>query len=282
MKWIVILTFLFSLTSNAQEESLCYELSHDQLGIKSSYLFGTMHVMETNRFFFPKKLSRFLKKSDALCLEIKHITDVQINPDMLFDSTLNLKSNCDSAKWAKITSWAEDKLYMKPQQFEENFRYAKPFMLFQFILTMNLPINKKSHEQELEKIAALNKLEFLGLESAEEQLNIFNQIPYDDQMDMVFNELNEDEKNKQDFNDMQQAYIKQNLTILCDFSSEKNFMGYKALFLDNRNKKWIPKMKEMMLKERVFFAVGAGHLCGENGLIALLRREGFKLKPIKL
>ncbi len=282
MKWIVILTFLFSLTINAQEQSLCYELSHEQLGIKSSYLFGTMHVMETNRFFFPKKLSRFLKKSDALCLEIKNITDVQINPDILFDSTLNLKSNCDSAEWAKITSWAEDKLYMKPQQFEENFRYAKPFMLFQFILAMNLPVNKKSHEQELEKIAALNKMEFLGLESAEEQLNIFNQIPFNDQMDMVFKELSEDEKNKQDFNDMQQAYIKQDLTILCDFSSEKNFIGYKALFLDNRNKNWIPKMKEMMLKEKVFFAVGAGHLCGENGLIALLKREGFKLKPIEL
>jgi len=41
-------------------------------------------------------------------------------------------------------------------------------------------------------------------------------------------------------------------------------------------------MKEMMLKEKVFFAVGAGHLCGENGLIALLKREGFKLKPIEL
>ncbi|MBG39281.1 MAG: hypothetical protein CL857_05090 [Cryomorphaceae bacterium] len=282
MRWVAILTCLFFLQSNAQEQPLCYELSHDELGISGSYLFGTMHVMEANRFFFPKKLSRLLQKSDALCLEIKSITNVHIDPDIMFDSTLNLKAYCDSTEWSELTLWAEDKLYMKPKQFEENFKFAKPFMLFQFILAMSLPVNKKSHEQELEKIAAANKIQFLGLESVHEQLNIFNQIPFDDQMDMVFNELNEGEKNKQDFNDMQQAYIEQDLATLCDFSSDKTFVGYKALFLDNRNKKWMPKMKEMMLEEKVFFAVGAGHLCGENGLIALLKKEGFTIKPIEL
>jgi hypothetical protein len=52
--------------------------------------------------------------------------------------------------------------------------------------------------------------------------------------------------------------------------------------LDDRNKKWIPKMMEMMKKDKVFFAVGAGHLCGTNGLIALLQEEGYTLKAIKL
>ena len=41
-------------------------------------------------------------------------------------------------------------------------------------------------------------------------------------------------------------------------------------------------MKEMMIEKSVFFAVGAGHLCGEFGLIALLEKEGFDLKAIKL
>ena len=41
-------------------------------------------------------------------------------------------------------------------------------------------------------------------------------------------------------------------------------------------------MIDMMGEESVFFAVGAGHLCGEYGLIALLKKEGFDLKAIKL
>ncbi len=282
MKWILILAVLLSMHSKAQKQSLCYEISNEELGIERSYLFGTMHAMEENSFFFPKRITKLLEKSDALCLEIKNITEVRINPDMLIDTTLHLKAYCDSAEWSSLTIWAEEKLLMKPIQFEANFEHAKPFMLFQFILAMNLPTNRKSHEQELEKIAASKEIQLLGLESIDEQLNIFNQIPFDDQMDMVFNELYNGQKSIQDFNDMQQAYKKQALNVLCDFATNEKLAGNTALFLDNRNKKWIPKMKEMMIEKSVFFAVGAGHLCGEFGLIALLEKEGFDLKAIKL
>ena len=282
MKWIIVLAGLISLHSNAQEQSLCYEISNQKLGIERSYLFGTMHAMEENSFFFPKRITKLLEKSDALCLEIKNITEVRINPDMLIDTTLHLKAYCDSAEWSNLTKWAEEKLLMMPIQFEANFEHAKPFMLFQFILAMNLPTNTKSHERELEKIAALNKIQLLGLESVDEQLNIFNQIPFDDQMDMVFSELNNGQKSIQDFKNLQQAYKEQRLNILCAFASNEKLAGNTALFLDNRNKRWIPKMIDMMGEESVFFAVGAGHLCGEYGLIALLKKEGFDLKAIKL
>ena len=66
MKWIVIVAGLLSFHSNAQEQSLCYEISHEKLGIERSYLFGTMHAMEENSFFFPKRITKLLEKSDAL------------------------------------------------------------------------------------------------------------------------------------------------------------------------------------------------------------------------
>jgi hypothetical protein len=283
MRWFTILLIsLLSFRSAAQEQTLCFEISHQELDIETSYLFGTMHAMEESRFFFPKKITKLLGKTDALCLEIKNISEVRIAPEMLFDTTLNLKAYCNSEEWLNLTIWAEEKLFMKPLQFQENFKHARPFMLFQFILAMNLPANKKSHEQELEKIAVSNKSQLLGLESANEQLNIFNQIPFDDQMNMVFSELTNREKNIQDFNDMQRAYRNQNLNVLCDFANNETLAGNKALFLDDRNKKWIPKMREMMTEKSTFFAVGAGHLCGKNGLISLLKKEGFKLKVIKL
>jgi uncharacterized protein YbaP (TraB family) len=36
-----------------------------------------------------------------------------------------------------------------------------------------------------------------------------------------------------------------------------------------------------MKKEPVFVAVGAGHLPGEQGLIALLKKAGYKLRPLE-
>jgi uncharacterized protein YbaP (TraB family) len=41
-------------------------------------------------------------------------------------------------------------------------------------------------------------------------------------------------------------------------------------------------MKNLMVEKPVFFAVGAGHLAGENGVIKLLRKEGYKLTPISI
>ena len=50
--------------------------------------------------------------------------------------------------------------------------------------------------------------------------------------------------------------------------------------LDKRNHNWIPQIARMASEKPSFFAVGAGHLVGENGLITLLRSEGFTLTPV--
>ena len=56
---------------------------------------------------------------------------------------------------------------------------------------------------------------------------------------------------------------------------EQHFM------LDARNKKWIQKMPEMMSQHSVFFAVGAAHLPGDNGVINLLKKAGYTVKSIE-
>ena len=37
-----------------------------------------------------------------------------------------------------------------------------------------------------------------------------------------------------------------------------------------------------MKNKSVFFAVGAAHLCGQDGLIELLTKEGFQIAGVKL
>ena len=46
-----------------------------------------------------------------------------------------------------------------------------------------------------------------------------------------------------------------------------------------RNKNWLPKMKQEMAQQPTLFAVGAAHLMGSQGLIALLRQEGYTVTP---
>ena len=48
-----------------------------------------------------------------------------------------------------------------------------------------------------------------------------------------------------------------------------------------RNRNWEKQMKELLPKQSTLFVVGAGHLPGENGMINLLRKAGYKVKPVK-
>ncbi len=47
-----------------------------------------------------------------------------------------------------------------------------------------------------------------------------------------------------------------------------------------RNKKWVEIMPEIMQQNSTVFAVGAGHLGGEMGVIHLLERAGYDVKPV--
>jgi uncharacterized protein YbaP (TraB family) len=64
--------------------------------------------------------------------------------------------------------------------------------------------------------------------------------------------------------------------------AETESMGaFENLLLGNRNQNWIPKMDILMQNQSTFFAVGAGHLGGNQGVIALLRKKGYQVEAVK-
>ena len=52
------------------------------------------------------------------------------------------------------------------------------------------------------------------------------------------------------------------------------------ILLDKRNVNWVKQLKTILPEKNIFMAVGAGHLVGKMGLIELLKREGYTLRPI--
>ena len=53
----------------------------------------------------------------------------------------------------------------------------------------------------------------------------------------------------------------------------------KSLITD-RNERMAEKAKELLQSKRVFIAVGAAHLGGDLGLLNLLKRKGYTIKPV--
>jgi len=48
-----------------------------------------------------------------------------------------------------------------------------------------------------------------------------------------------------------------------------------------RNEDWIPKLETILADGNVFVAVGADHLTGKRGVVALLEKRGYKLTRVK-
>lgn len=54
-----------------------------------------------------------------------------------------------------------------------------------------------------------------------------------------------------------------------------------AALLDDRNHNWIGMMPDMMAETPTLFVVGAGHLCGEQGVLKLLEGLGYTVEGMK-
>jgi uncharacterized protein YbaP (TraB family) len=62
--------------------------------------------------------------------------------------------------------------------------------------------------------------------------------------------------------------------------SDPGMESYMDLLLYNRNRRWVDQMGAIMQKGSVLFAVGAGHLPGDQGVIKLLVKKGYTVKPL--
>jgi len=141
-------------------------------------------------------------------------------------------------------------------------------------------------EQLILEEAKKNKKRVEGLETMSYQASIFDSIPYKLQAEQLLKYVNDSgsksEADKQ-FEEMIEAYKAQDIEKLGEFvQTEDGGLGnYEDILIYNRNRNWVEKLKKLMPEKSLTIAVGAGHLAGEKGVIKLLRKEGFRVRPVK-
>jgi uncharacterized protein YbaP (TraB family) len=59
------------------------------------------------------------------------------------------------------------------------------------------------------------------------------------------------------------------------------YADFQKDMLTDRNKRWVESFEEMEGEKSSFIAIGAGHLPGKEGLIELLREEGYTVEAVK-
>ncbi len=271
----------------AEQNSLLWEINGN--GLKTpSYLYGTIHLIPVSDFFITEPTKKALSAARRVTFEIniKDMTD----PSALF----NLLNEATMKDGKKLRDLLNDQDYKIVQsKFEKTgfplkmFERLKPMFLSAMLESGGKDDSgaakaaTTSYEMEFMKIADTQHKTFGGLETAEFQLSIFDSIPYEKQAAMLVKEIKtNDGSDRDELKKMIDIYKTQNITALNQMiqSGDSEISGYEDILLANRNKHWIPVMQKMMQQEPVFFAVGAGHLGGEKGVIRLLRKAGYTVK----
>ena len=142
--------------------------------------------------------------------------------------------------------------------------------------------NPVSYEDSIMRTALRNKKEITGLEEMQEEIELLIKIPTDTVINDIMEHVQKKDNSDSELRLLVTTYKNQDLPALNTLiNSSKELSDDMGIFLDERNKKWISRIAGKMSHTSVFFAVGAGHLWGENGIIALLRKQGYKVEPIK-
>jgi hypothetical protein len=284
MRYVLLLFTLFiSLFSNAQEleKSLLWKISGNGLN-KPSYLFGTIHL--TCDTSLDANTLNALEATEQLYLELD-MDDKSIQMQMM-----KLMMMKDGAKLSTLLSPEDFKIldeFMKKNlnMSVKLFDSFKPFMISSMLFPKMLDCKSQSVESELMKITKEQNEEIFGLEIAEDQMKVFDEISYQDQADELLKTVKDNlEKDKKEFQEMITIYqnkdIEGMLKMMSD-SDNKITSENQDILLNDRNKNWIPIMVKIMKDKPTFFGVGAGHLAGEEGVIKLLRKKGYKVEAVQ-
>jgi len=281
---IIIFFTLSSVQSIAQRDktnTLLWEISGNGLN-EPSYLFGTIHMICKEDFLLSESVKQKFASSKQIYLELD-MDDPQLQGKMMQQMQLpgkeTLKNILGESSFKKLNSFLQKEMNMNLVMFDK----FKPMMVMSILAQRLLPCaSLESYEINFVKMASEQKKEILGLEKVEEQIGVFDAIPDSLEIRSIMKMVNDFDAQKKEFTRMSAIYKSQDLEALYQLMVESpEMMGSQELLLDRRNRNWIPIMESAMKNSSTFFAVGAGHLGGSQGVLELLRKQGYVVKGIK-
>jgi len=281
-----------SKEGDALEKSLLWKISGKNIKTPS-FLYGTIHLIGKDDFFYPKgTLAAFEEAEDVVFeIDMNEMSDMGSQMGMLqhvfMSNDTTLKDLLTETDYNLVNTHFSD--MGLPMFMLEKF---KPMFLTVFAsgdMDMGSLLgggdqeaSTKSYEFEFFELAKELKKDVSGLETMEFQMSIFEKIPYSAQAEMLVEAIKAEDTGADSFQEMVVMYKNQDITAMINMMDEEagSMGGYDDILLVERNKNWIPIITKMMTNKSVFFAVGAGHLAGKNGVINLLKKQGYTLTPL--
>jgi uncharacterized protein len=274
-------------TTATNNNSLLWEISGNGLQ-QPSYLFGTIHMLCKDDAVLSDSLRKIIRQSKDIYFEVDMdnlFEMIGLMTQMKMKNDTTLADLLDKDGYERVKKYFEKNSSMLPFSMLETY---KPLLAVSTLAESAIPCESAvAMEQLIMEEAKRNNKNIKGLETMAFQAAIFDSIPYKLQAEQLLNYIDssgtEGGSGSSEFEELSKAYQSQDLDKLEAFS-KKNDIGisnFTEMLLYNRNRNWVEKLKTLLPAKALLIAVGAGHLPGEKGVINLLRKAGYTLKPVK-
>lgn len=285
-KVLILLGMFFTgAQMTAQTDGILWKISGNGL-TKPSYLFGTIHLYCNPENLLTQPLVDAAKASDLVAMELNlndYNTLVAIYTSSMAPVKKPLSEMLTKAQYKTVDSAI--RVVLKDSI--STYNAKSPITMMGYLYGSNDVMGCAQPMPVDFSIAQLAKQlgkETYGLESFEFQDSVLKAIPDSIQVKWLMDFCGNMGKSKKELGDFISSYDAQLSSKLYELSVtvSPEFNLYKELLLTNRNNSWVNFLKENMSSYAIFTAVGAGHLGGDDGLIAQLKKAGYTLTPISI
>jgi uncharacterized protein YbaP (TraB family) len=273
-----VFLFLFALLCGAQvcAQSAVWKVSK---GNNKIYLAGSLHVLREQDLPFPQEFERAFERSDAVVFEanLSHaggVSSLSYMRYMALPPGKTLKTELNSKVYAHLARKSAE-LGMPIQALSR----VKPCMAAMMLASGQM--SKMGFSMQgadfhyFFRARRDNKRRYF-LESVESQFKLFDGMNQNECVEQLLN----------DWDDLVQlpelvAEWKTGQTGLVEHMV-KEMKVYPAIYnamLKKRNRAWLPRLERFLnTAPTEFVIVGYAHLVGEDGLLRLLKKKGYKVE----
>ena len=269
----------------------------EKAGIEPSFLLGTMHVTDPRVLNMPQgakaafdKANAVIVESDEIIDELKVAVSLLARPDLT--TFPNGKSIYDALPKEDV------------QQLEVGLKARgiplsavsrmQPWMLSSFVVMPACEFARKAKgasflDKKLAEDAVRDGKHLIGLETIVEQLTAMTELPMEFHLQSLIETLKLGDRMNDVMATMTDLYVTGDIGMTMPMlksidtaSAETGKDGYAAFeqrIITDRNHVMAERAAIYLANGRVFMAVGALHLPGEEGLVELLRSQGFTVMP---
>lgn len=275
-----------STTASAPASSLLWKI--EKPGLPASWLFGTIHLTDPKIAVLPGNALQALDGSRIVVTEIKLNDDSlrQVFVQRALTHTPELPALLGKTDYKRLVVALEARGQAQPL-----IDMLRPWAGWMFLLQ---PVQPKQPalplDMQIAEHAQASNLENIGLETAEEQFALFENIDPARAVRLIRHGLNHQSEYDRITQELIAAYQHSDLVKLQKLSAlsspdlskpdriwEREWMHE---MLENRNLRMAQRLQSILSEGGAFVAVGALHLPGPNGLIHLIEQQGYRVSAV--